>query len=115
MEFESGALGTLTTSFFTPVVNETTVFGTDAAAYSSDGGARLRVQQRNDAHPEEVELDPIDPVVDQLADFARAIRGEIPVEVDGEAGLAVVAVMEAAVESAASGKAVEVASVLART
>jgi predicted dehydrogenase len=115
MEFESGALGTLTTSFFTPVVNETTVFGTDAAAYSSDGGARLRVQQRNDAHPEEVELDPIDPVVDQLTDFARAIRGEIPVEVDGEAGLAVVAVMEAAVESAASGKAVEVASVLART
>ncbi len=115
LEFESGALGTLTTSFFTPVINETTVFGTDAAAYSSDGGARLRVQQRNDAHPEEVELDQIDPVVDQLADFARAIRGEIPVEVDGEAGLAVVAVMEAAVESAASGKSVEVASVLAKT
>jgi predicted dehydrogenase len=53
--------------------------------------------------------------VDQLTAFAAAIRGEAPVEVDGEAGLAVVAVMEAAVESAASGRAVEVTDVLART
>ncbi len=115
MELESGALATLTTSFFTPVVNETSVFGTDAAAYSSMGGAKLRVQGRNDPAPEEVELEPIDPVLDQMAAFAAAIRGEAPVEVDGEAGLAVIAVMEAAVESAASGRAVEVASVLART
>jgi predicted dehydrogenase len=73
------------------------------------------VQGRDDPAAEEVELDPIDPVVDQLAAFASAIRGEVPVEVDGEAGLAVVAVMEAAVQSAASGQAVEVAAVLART
>ncbi|HSK06896.1 MAG TPA: Gfo/Idh/MocA family oxidoreductase, partial [Acidimicrobiia bacterium] len=89
--------------------------GTEGAAYSSAGGARLRVQGRDDAVAEEVELEPIDPVVDQLAAFAAAIRGEAPVEVDGEAGLAVVAVMEAAVESAASGRAVEVAEVMART
>jgi predicted dehydrogenase len=56
-----------------------------------------------------VELEPIDPVQDELVDFARAIRGEIPVEVDGEAGLAVVAVMEAAVQSVEEGRAVEVA------
>jgi predicted dehydrogenase len=115
VEFESGALGTLTTSFFTPVVNETAVFGTGGAAYSSGGGSKLMVQGRDDAAAEEVALEPIDPVVDQLTAFAAAIRGEAPVEVDGEAGLAVVAVMEAAVESAASGRAVEVTDVLART
>jgi len=115
VEFDSGALGTLTTSFFTPVINDTAVFGTGGAAYSTAGGARLRLQGRDDAVAEEVELDPIDPVVDQLAAFAAAIRGEAAVEVDGEAGLAVVAVMEAAVESAASGRAVEVAEVVART
>jgi len=115
VEFESGALGTLTTSFFTPVVNDTAVFGTDGAAYSSGGGSALRVQGRDNPSAVEVELDPIDPVVDELAAFAAAIRGEAPVEVDGEAGLAVVAVMEAAVESAASGRTVEVAEVLART
>lgn len=109
MEFDNGALATLTTSFFTPVINEIGVFGTDAAAFSSGGGERLQVQGRNDPKPEEVHLNPIDPVVDQLTDFARAIRGEIPVEVDGEAGLAVIAVLEAAVRSVADGRPVEVA------
>jgi predicted dehydrogenase len=111
MEFENGALATLTTSFFTPVINEIAVFGMEAAVFSSGGGARLHLQGRNDPGPEEVPLDPVDPVVDQLTDFTRAIRGEIPVEVDGEAGLAVIAVLEAAVQSTATGGPVEVAKV----
>lgn len=114
MELESGALATLTTSFFTPVINATTVFGTDGAAYSTMGGDRLSYQGRADPGPTEVELELIDPVVDQLSAFAGSIRGENEVEVDGEAGLAVIAVMEAAVESAASGRAVEIASVMAQ-
>jgi myo-inositol 2-dehydrogenase/D-chiro-inositol 1-dehydrogenase len=113
LELESGALATLTTSFFTPVVNDTTVFGTDAAAWSTKGGTRLRIQGRDDPEPVDVELAPIDELADQMSSFAAAIRGEVPVEVDGEAGLAVIAVMEAAVESAESGRAVEVASVMA--
>ena len=115
LELESGALATLTTSFFTPVVNDTTVFGTDAAAWSTKGGAKLRIQGRDDPEPVEIELVPIDELADQMAAFAAAVRGEAPVEVDGEAGLAVIAVMEAAVESAESGRAVEVASVMAGT
>jgi predicted dehydrogenase len=115
LELDSGALATLTTSFFTPVVNDTTVFGTDAAAWSTEGGAKLRIQGRDDPAPGEVALDPIDPLVDQMSAFAAAIRGQSSVEVDGEAGLAVIAVMEAAVESAASGRAVDVASVMAGT
>ncbi len=114
LELESGVLATLTTSFFTPVINETAVFGTGGAAYSSGGGSRLSFQGRDDPAPVDVELDQIDPVVDEMSAFAAAIRGEAPVEVDGEAGLAVVAVMEAAVRSAASGEAVEVAAVMAR-
>jgi predicted dehydrogenase len=113
MELESGALATLTTSFFTPVVNDTTVFGSDAAAWSTQGGARLRIQGRDDPEPVDVQLEPIDELADEMAEFSGAIRGETTVEVDGEAGLAVIAVMEAAVESAASGRAVEVASVMA--
>jgi predicted dehydrogenase len=108
MELDTGALATLTTSFFTPVVNEIQVFGTDAAAYSSGGGERQQVQGRHDPKPVDLPLEPIDPVVDQLTDFARAIRGEIEVEVDGEAGLAVIAVLEAAVRSVETGGPVEV-------
>jgi predicted dehydrogenase len=114
MELESGALATLTTSFFTPVVNDTTVLGTDAAAWSTQGGAKLRIQGRDDPEPVEVELEPIDELADQMSAFVAAVRGEAPVEVDGEAGLAVIAVMEAAVESAATGRAVEVASVMSK-
>lgn len=113
VEFDSGALGTLTTSFFTPMINDIAVFATLGAAYSSQGGARLQFQGRDDPAAAEVELDPVDPVVDQLTAFAQAIRGEIPVEVDGEAGLAVVAVMEAAVRSVEEGRSIEIASVLA--
>jgi predicted dehydrogenase len=115
LELESGALATLTTSFFTPVVNDTTVFGTEAAAWSTKGGAKLKIQGRDDPEPVEVELEPIDELADQMAAFAAAVRDEAPVEVDGEAGLAVIAVMEAAVESAESGRAVDVASVMAGT
>ena len=115
LELDSGALATLTTSFFTPVVNDTTVFGTDAAAWSTKGGAKLKIQGRDDPEPVEFELEPIDELADQMAAFAAAVRGEAPVEVDGEAGLAVIAVMEAAVESAESGRAVDVASVMAGT
>ncbi len=115
LELESGALATLTTSFFTPVVNDTTVFGTDAAAWSTKGGAKLKIQGRDDPEPVDVELEPIDELADQMAAFAAAVRGEAPIEVDGEAGLAVIAVMEAAVESAESGRAVDVASVMAGT
>ncbi len=115
LELESGALATLTTSFFTPVVNDTTVFGTDAAAWSTKGGAKLKVQGRDDPEPVDVELEPIDELADQMAAFAAAVRGESPVEVDGEAGLAVIAVMEAAVESVESGRVVDVATVMAGT
>ncbi|HEX6299993.1 MAG TPA: Gfo/Idh/MocA family oxidoreductase [Acidimicrobiia bacterium] len=107
-EFENGALATLTTSFFTPVVNEIAVFGTLAAAYNTAGGSKLSVQRRDDPVPEDVELTPVDPVVDEIVGFAKAIRGDGPVEPDGETALAVIAVMEAAVASAETGRAVEV-------
>lgn len=111
LEFENGALATLTTSFFTPMVNEIAVFGTLAAAYNTAGGSKLAVQKRDGLAPAEVELKTVDPVVDEIVGFARAVTGEGPVEPDGETGLAVVAVMEAAVESAKTGRAVDVDSV----
>jgi len=111
IEFDGGALATLTTSFYTPTANDIAVFGTLGAAYNTVGGSKLALQMRNDPAPEPVELPEIDPVVDEIIGFARAIRGEGPVEPDGEAGLAVVAVLEAAVESSRAGRVVEVQQV----
>jgi predicted dehydrogenase len=107
LEFESGALGTLITSFFTPVISELAVFGTEAAAYNEADGARLFVQQRGEMNREEVELTPVDPVVDQLVEFARSIRGETAPETGGRVALEVVATLEAAVESSRTGRSVD--------
>lgn len=107
LAFESGVVGTLTTSFFTPRVNEISVFGTGAAAHSLAGGAGLQVQATGDDHRQDVALEPIDAVADQLAEFAGAIRGETRIETDGEVGLAAIAVLGAAVESASTGRTVE--------
>ena len=107
-DFESGALGTLQTSFFTPFISELAVHGTDMSAFNTRDGERLATQLRSDRDCTTVELAPVDPVADQLVEFARAIRGEATVETDGRVGLGVVAVMDAAVESSLSGCAVDV-------
>ena len=110
-EFESGALATLATSFFTPSINEVAVFGTEGAAYNQRDGAILSFQGRNDDRPTQIPVEPVDLIADQLREFALAIRGGATVEVGGPEGLAVVAVMEAAIEAAASGRTVDVVSV----
>jgi len=109
VEFESGALGTLVTSFFTPVLSKVSVFGNGGAAYMEADGRLLFKQGLNDQTREQVPFEPNDPVVEQMAAFAQAIRGEVDVETDGEVGLAAVAVLSAAIESAVTGRSVLVA------
>jgi len=109
LEFESGALGTVITSFFTPMILRLAVFGSGGAAYNEGDSAVLKVQTLEEKAPTEVEIEPNDPVVDQMVEFARVVRGEAQPETDGAAGLAVVAVLEAAVESSRSGHRVELA------
>jgi len=108
LEFQSGALGTLVTSFYTPTLSRLAVFGTQGAAYSERDGTVLRVQTLDQKAAEEVELEPTDPLVEQLVEFASVVRGQASPEIDGAAGLAVVAILEAAVESSKTGRSVAV-------
>jgi predicted dehydrogenase len=109
LEFDSGAVGTLVTSFFVPMISRVNVFGTAASAFNDTDGATLSVQSTGEMARTAVEIDPIDPIVDQLAEFARAMRGEATPETGGAEGLEVVAVMQAAVESAETNSPVAVA------
>ena len=52
-------------------------------------------------------LTQIDPVVDQLTEFTRAVLGEAEVELTGRVALEVVRVLEAAAESARTRRAVD--------
>jgi predicted dehydrogenase len=110
LEFASGALGYLGTSWVHP--NRTayvTLHGTEAQAWSEDDGARLFIARRGEAQRTEVALAPVDAVVDELEEFARCVREGRAPEVGGEEGTANIAVLEAIVESAATGRAVTVA------
>ncbi|MCY4632271.1 MAG: Gfo/Idh/MocA family oxidoreductase [bacterium] len=108
-EFTSGAVGNLVTSHYTPVTEELCIFGSVASASSHNEGSRLFTQQRGEMDRNEVPLEEIDALAEQLAEFAGAVRGTSVPETDGEVGLAVIAVLEAAVASVERGEAVAVA------
>ena len=109
-EFAAGGLGYLGTSWVhanrTAVI---TLHGTDAQAWHEADGERLFLARRGQPERTEVPLAPADPVVEELAEFARCVRDKTRPEVGGEEGAANIAVLEAIVESVATGRAVAVA------
>lgn len=108
LEFESGALGHLLTSTATGPVIDLTVLGTEGSAFNINDGERLLVARRGSPDRVEVALEPLDTVVDELAEFAGAIQGEAVAEVGGAEGREVIAVLEATVASIERRQPVEV-------
>ncbi len=110
-EFASGSLGYLGTSWVhanrTAVI---TLHGTEAQAWSEADGARLLLARRGQLERTAVPLTPVDPIVEELAEFARCVREGTRPEVGGEEATANVAVLEAIVESVETGRAVLVGS-----
>jgi predicted dehydrogenase len=108
-EFASGSLGYLGTSWVhanrTQVI---TLHGTEAQAWSEADGSRLLVARRGEAAPTAMALTPVDPLVEELAEFARCVRDGAKPEVGGEEATAAIAVLEAIVGSAETGRAVDV-------
>lgn len=109
VEFESGALGTLITSFVVPVISRVSVYGWSGTAHNENDGTKLLTQTIEGGPVRtEVELEPIDPIVDQMAEFAAVVRGDREPETGGREGMAVVAAMEAMIRSSESGMPVDV-------
>jgi predicted dehydrogenase len=108
-QFESGIQGHLFTSMATGPIVEVTVHGTEAVARNTGDGASLTLQRRGSTEQEAVEIEQLDTIADEVAEFAAAIRGEVKPETDGAEGRRSVAVLEAIVQSAAGNRWVEVA------
>lgn len=108
-EFASGSLGYLGTSWVhanrTAVI---TVHGTEAQAWSEADGARLFLARRGQPERTVVPLTAVDPLVEELDEFARCVREGTKPEVGGDEAAANVAVLEAIVESARTERAVHV-------
>jgi predicted dehydrogenase len=106
LEFESGAMGYVGSSYASPWARAVRLFGSQGNVRWEDGG-ELRLDT-----PEgqccAIPIEPVDTLGEQLSDFAASIRHVRPPEVDGLTGLRNVAVLEAAIESNRRGQPVAV-------
>ena len=113
LEHESGALSTLNASYASAseyyLMN---IYGKDASAYY-DMHQGLRLLKRGNDRPEAVQCAKNDTFVEELEEFASAVRGDGKPEMEGEAATMSLAVIRAGIVSAREGRRVEVAEILA--
>ena len=112
LEHESGALSTLNASYASAaeyyLLN---LYGKEATAYY-DQHQGLRVLRRGGTKADAIPCPKNDSIVEELEEFARAVRGDAQVEMDGEKSTRSLAVILAGIKSAREGRRVEVAEVL---
>ena len=89
------------------------VYGKEASAYY-DMHQGLRVLKRGNKSASPVVCPQNDTFVEELEEFANAVRGEGAPEVGGEAASASLAVIRAGIVSAREGRRVEVAEMLSK-
>jgi len=113
LEHANGALSTVNASYASAsehyVLN---LYGKEASAYY-DLHHGLRLLKRGAGPPEAVTVPKVDALVDELEEFARAVRGEGRPEMSGERATASLAVIHAGILSAREGRRVAVAETLA--
>jgi predicted dehydrogenase len=112
-EHEDGALSTLNASYASAseyyLLN---VYGKNATAYYDLHGG-LRVLRRGAEGVQPVPCAKNDTLVEELEEFAAAVRGEGRPEMGGEQATASLAVIRAGIRSARERRRVEVAEILA--
>jgi predicted dehydrogenase len=115
LEFRSGPLAVLGTSMVIPDIARTAVWGTEAAAWNENDGERFFVQRTGEKDRIEEPVETLDTVRDQLEEFANNVRTGSRPETGGPEALESVAILEAIVESATTGRVVDLDEVRART
>ena len=114
LEHENGALSTLNASYASAseyyLMN---IYGRDATAYY-DLHNGLRLLRRGESEPKAVQCAKNDTLVEELEEFAAAVRGHGQHEVGGEYATISLAVVRAGILSAREGRRVEVAEILDR-
>jgi predicted dehydrogenase len=112
LEHENGALSTLNASYASASeFYAMNIYGKEASAYYDLFGG-LRYLERGTERADAVAIEKNDPIVEELDEFAAAVRGEAEPEMNGERSTASLAVLLAGIKSAREGRRVEVAEVL---
>jgi predicted dehydrogenase len=112
LEHENGALSTLNASYASAseyyLMN---IYGKEASAYY-DLHTGLRWLKRGSDKAEPVNTKKNDPIVEELEEFAAAVRGDGEPEMDGERSTRSLAVLLAGIQSARDGRRVEIEEIL---
>ena len=113
LEHENGAISTLNASYASAseyyLMN---IYGKEATAYY-DMHQGLRMIKRGGGKPVDVPCPKNDTLVEEVEEFAAAVRGSGKPEMGGEAATTSLAVVRAGIVSAREGRRVEVAEILA--
>jgi len=114
LEHENGALSTLNASYASAseyyLMN---LYGKEATAYY-DMHQGLRLLKRGSDKPSPVPCAKNDTFVEEVEEFAGAVRGQGSPEMGGEAATASLAVIRAGIVSAREGRRVEIAEILSK-
>jgi predicted dehydrogenase len=126
-KFESGVLGYLGSSYAVPRTNWVYVYGTEAILQCSlslpnlpfdeylkvwavvDRYTTLQVVEKSKDKPESIPLPVGDPILEEIDEYADCIRTGAKPETGGKGALAALALIRAAIESARTGKQVNLA------
>jgi predicted dehydrogenase len=113
LEHENGAISTLNASYASAseyyLMN---IYGKEASAYY-DLHSGLRVLWRGNEKPETIACEQNDTFVEELEEFAAAVRGGRAPEMDGDRATASLAVIRGGILSAREGRRVTIAEMLA--
>lgn len=107
LEYESGPVASISTTYFAPPVVSVSVFGSDGAVWNDEDGKRLYTQPRSDPVRSEQEVETIDTMLDEIVEFARSIGGDGDPETGTPEAIEVAAVLEAIGRSVESGTTIE--------
>jgi predicted dehydrogenase len=108
LEFENGILGHLTSHYATSRAVDIRVLGTKGVAtYDRALGVTVRRDSRDRVTMDTLPLPPVDPIAEQMAEFAQCIRTGGRPEVGGEQATFALAVVAAAIESNRRGCALD--------
>jgi predicted dehydrogenase len=111
IEYERGPIASINTTYFAPPIVSLSVYGSDSAVWNEDDGKRLFTQARGEPSRVEREIETLDTITDEMAEFARCIREGARPETGVDEAVEVAAVLEAIGRSIDAGCAVDVADV----
>jgi predicted dehydrogenase len=111
IEYESGPLGFVGTSYFVPAVNTLVAYGSDMNAWNEHDGSHFWTQERSAPVRSEQPTEVIDVYVDEMSEFARCILEGSEPETGGPESLEIAAILEAIGRSAATGRSVELSEI----